>query len=170
MSRDIIEAPTGIFHFAAPTAYQWTFDNGQLVVQVGGLTINGGGFTIAAGGGAATFNGVLTPAGHIVGGGTAPTASGAATSSIAASLLAGTDQGGRFLFNTIASGMATGAQATVLFATAYAATPNVVISPANGPAASINMYVTSSVNSFTVNANIVPLASATYAVNYLVIG
>ena len=112
----------------------------------------------------------VMPTGHLIAGGTAPTAAtGAAASAVSVSGTA-TDAKGVLTCTTTASPTAGQTLTTVTFSAAYAATPVVVISPSSAGAVSAGAYVSAvSTTSFTITeANAGP-ASGTVAVSYMVI-
>ena len=125
----------------------------------------------------------MTPT-NIVGGGTAVTAAagaagnlGGGTTAAAVTLTNSHDTAGNLSFTTTAAPAASSAIVTVTFATPYATAPHVVISPTNAATATIDgvagkqVFVTSTVNGFTINSNTTALTTATtYAWNYICIG
>ncbi len=84
-----------------------------------------------------------------------------------------TDVSGSITLTTGSSGLSSGQEATVFFATSYTYTPVVTITPGNAAAAAaINTngaYVSAGTASFTINFNSTPAASTPYIFNYFII-
>lgn len=106
--------------------------------------------------------------------GTPTKAVGAAAGTGGAVSVVGTDIDGQVIVTTGTSGMTTGTLATVTFATAFASTPYVTLTPANIYSASDGynkVYVSSNLTTFSLNAQAaLSNASQSYTWNYHVMG
>jgi hypothetical protein len=117
----------------------------------------------------ATINGTLTINGHIVTGGSTPTiAAGAAACTSPTVSVVGTDTAGTVTITTGTGCSGTGTMATVTFASAFAATPRVSLTPGDTNSANLKFYRTRSTGSFTVTAAATPTDATTYTFDYLV--
>ncbi|MEO5691178.1 MAG: right-handed parallel beta-helix repeat-containing protein, partial [Candidatus Saccharimonadales bacterium] len=108
----------------------------------------------------------LTLNGHLVSGGTAPTiAAGAAACTIPTVSVVGTDTAGKITVGTQGT-CASGTLVTVTFASAFAASPYVSLTPANAAAAALAPYVNNSTIS-TTSFEIVTAAATTSPSGYV---
>ncbi len=119
----------------------------------------------------ATFTGTLTMNGHIITGnssGTTTIAAGANAGTGATASIVGNDTSGTIIVTT-GTGPAVGVLATVTFANAYGAAPDVVIAPkTNGNGATLQYYTVPGTTTFTLNSNNAPAGSTTYTYSYMV--
>lgn len=140
--------------------------------KAGGLTLNGTG---DAGAGNLNMTGNITLGGHMGGNGTAPTIArntGSGSTSTCTVAATSTDSGGLISIAVSGSGIASGQQATITFASAYSAANNPfpVITPVNLSSANIGAYVTYSTSAFSIWFATAPVTGTTYLFTYNVNG
>lgn len=140
--------------------------------SVGKARLTAADLTSAAKARAALGVNVVGAGGHLVAAGTAPTAAAqAGAGASATATIAGKDGAGQLTVVAGASGTAAGAQAVVTFNVPYAAAPVVTVSPTTAAGITAGIYVSAATTtSFTVAFANAPTASATYVINYHVIG
>jgi hypothetical protein len=116
----------------------------------------------------------LTIGGHIITSGITPGVSAGAAancSGTGSTSVTGNDTSGTI---TVTSGSgpcaASGLLATITFSTAYSSAPQIMLSPVNSNASTLQYYSgLSSANNFTVDTNTIPSAITTYKYNYWVV-
>lgn len=114
----------------------------------------------------------LTVNGHIITGGSTPgIAAGTAACTTPTVGMTGDDTSGSITITTGSGCAAPGTLATVTFATAFGAAPNVTLTPGGSNALSLGAYVddsTASMTTFDIGTNTTPADATTYRWNYLV--
>lgn len=115
------------------------------------------------------LNGNLVLTHHIsTGGGTPNRSDGTALGSGGTSSVSGSDTAGSITINTGGS-PAAGCFATITFATAFSATPHVLVTPIGSAAAGLSYYVNRSSTSFSVCTATAPPAGSTFGFDYFVL-
>ncbi len=115
------------------------------------------------------LNGDLVLTHHISAGGSTPSRSnGPALGSGGTSSVSGSDTAGSITINTGGS-PAAGCFITVTFASAYGATPHVLVTPIGSAAAGLNYYVNRSTTSFSVCDASVPPAGSSFGFDYFIV-
>ncbi len=117
--------------------------------------------------GTLNLNGALSLTHHITAGGSTPSrAYGSALGSGGSASVSGSDTAGSISINT-GSSPAAGCFLTITFATAFNATPHIVITPVGSSAAGIQYYINRSTTNFSVCSASTPPASASFGFDYL---
>jgi len=135
----------------------------------GNSTFNGSISAASVVTGTLTIGGDLVLTHHITAGGAIPSLSkGPALGGGGSASVSGSDTSGTVIINAGTAPPA-GCFATVTFATAFSATPHVVITPIGASAGGVNYYVNRSTTSFTIcGLNAAP-ASQTFGFDYMVL-
>lgn len=120
-----------------------------------------------------SFTGIVTTGGHVASTGSPPTAAagaGAGATPPAPVLTSATDTKGQVTFGT-GTTPAAGAQVTVTFASAYATSPIVILTPINSATSALLPYVAATTTGFTVsmNAPAASQANTVYGFTYVAI-
>jgi hypothetical protein len=179
-----IQNTSNVSLFTADTTNNLVAIGGNLNVS-GNVTISG---TLAVTGaatfsstlavtGAATFSSNITVNGHIIGGGSVPTALESANAGTGASCnitnaggVTSTDTAGRIRLVTGSGTLpAISPYCTITFNTAYGSTPHVVITPLMSTSALVNAYVTPSTTNFVLNFRNAASNGVTYDFDYIVV-
>jgi fibronectin-binding autotransporter adhesin len=110
----------------------------------------------------------ITVNGHIITGGTAPTAAvqTAAGSTATCSVTGSNDTGGTITLASSGTGQVTGAQCILTFNSVYSVAPRPVIAPTGANGTTVNAYVTATTTTMTLNFNTAATAGQTYTFNY----
>lgn len=114
-------------------------------------------------------SGDLTVNGHLITGGSAPSASVDANAGTSATCtVSGTDTAGKITLVTGSSGVTPGTQCSITFSSAYGAAPKVVIGPAGPLAAPLDPYIDAvTASSFSVGVGTAGATGTTYTFNYV---